>query len=278
MMKGRITKLQAKRYLSIGLAVIIALIIMFPVYWMFVSSVNDPLAYPPKLLPQTSDLSEYSKAIRDPSMVKWLINTLIVAFSTVALNLIISTPAAYALARINFKGKNAVLLLVLSTQMMSQALLVAPMYAIFSKIGIINTLWCLVLADVALTMPLSTWILMRFFEGIPAEIHEAAMIDGCSRIDAFFRIMLPLSVPGLVTIGVLTFFDAWNEYIFAYTFISQQTNWVASVGLSSFIGQFLISWRSIMVRTLVFILPPVLFYLLLERYVVAGIVEGAVKQ
>jgi multiple sugar transport system permease protein len=275
-MRGRITR--GKRHLSKGLSVVLALIILFPVYWMFVSSVNDPLLYPPKLFPYQGDLQEYGEVVRDTMMVRWLRNTFTVALSTVVLNLCIATPAAYAVARLKFKGKNLVLILVLSTQMMSQALLVAPMYVIFSRIGIINTLWSLILGNVAITLPLSTWILMRFFEGIPREIAEAATVDGCTRIQTFFRIMLPLSIPGLVTIGVLTFFDAWNEYIFAYTFIGSRANWVASVGLSSYIGQFLISWRSVMARTLVFVIPPVVFYLLLERYVVAGITEGAVKQ
>lgn len=267
-----------KKYLTIGLTILLTAAIVFPVYWMFVSSVNDPLDYPPKMIPRGGAWDQYKGALGDKDMVRWLTNTFIVAISTVVLNLLISTPAAYALARLKFRGKNLILLLVLSTQMMSQALLVAPMYSIFSRLKIINTLGCLILADVAITMPLSTWILMRFFEGIPREIQEAARVDGCTRLDTFLRVMLPLSVPGLVTIGVLTFFDAWNEYIFAYTFINNSSKWVVSVGLSSYIGQFLISWQSVMARTLVFVLLPVMFYLLLERYVVAGIVEGAVKQ
>lgn len=267
-----------EKSIAIGLTILLTAIIIFPVYWMFVSSANDPLTYPPKMFPGSGAWDEYKGALGDRDMIRWLANTFIVAISTVVLNLLISTPAAYALARLKFRGKNLVLLLVLSTQMMSQALLVAPMYSIFAKIKIINTLGCLILADVAITMPLSTWILMRFFEGIPTEIQEAARVDGCNRLDTFCRVMLPLSVPGLVTIGVLTFFDAWNEYIFAYTFINNHTKWVVSVGLSSYIGQYLISWQSVMVRTLVFVLLPVIFYLLLERYVVAGIVEGAVKQ
>ncbi|BAS27849.1 carbohydrate ABC transporter permease [Limnochorda pilosa] len=266
------------RTLQIGLSLLAALVVVFPVYWMIRTTMGDPLAYPPPFLPTDFSLQAYVKVFEHPLIWRWMGNTLFVAGGTVAVNLICSSLGAYALARLPFKGKNLVLLLVLSTQMMSQALLVTPMFRIFSNLGWINTLGVLILADTALTLPLSTWILVRFFERVPKELEEAALIDGSSRMGVYRRIVLPLASPALVTVAILTFFDAWNEYIFGYTFTNTAQNWVASVGLSSFMGQFLIEWRSLMIMTSIFILLPVAFYVIFERYIVSGLVEGALKE
>jgi multiple sugar transport system permease protein len=231
-------------------------------------------SFPPSFSPLKWQGSIFSEVWEDGRIFRWILNTMVITLGTVLLNLCCATPAAYAIAKTRFRGRLGMLFLVLFTQMIPPPLIIVPLYFIFKEVHLIDTYLCLILADTILTMPLSTWILTGFFEKLPHELTEAARLDGCSNYGIFMRIALPLTMPALVTVAILTFFDTWNEFIFAVTFIVSEDNWVGSIGLSSFIGQFSLSWRAMMAHSLVFAILPLGVYLLFRNFIVRGIAEG----
>jgi len=257
--------------------VLVSLAIVFPIYWMGNTSLQPEASlysFPPPLSPMNWEFSVFRDVVEDGRIFTWIFNTLMVTLGTVILNLCCATPAAYAIARVRFHGRLLILFLVLFTQMIPPPLIIVPLYYIFQEVNLIGTLLCLILADTILTMPLSTWILTGFFEKLPQEVSEAARVDGCTNYGIFFRIALPLTMPALVTVAILTFFDVWNEFIFAVTFIVSEENWLGTIGLSSFVGQFSLSWRAMMAHSLIFAVLPILIYLLFRNFIVRGIAEG----
>lgn len=267
-----------QKFMRILLKVIVSCLIAFPVYWMLVSSINKNIfANPPHLFPLETTWAYIQNNIHNEQIWQWLKNTFLLTAGTVTLNIMFGSMGAYVLGKYRFKGNTLILLLVLSTQMIPTVLIVAPMYLLLSKVGLINTFWALIISDLALTLPLSTWILKSFFEMLPKEIFEAAKIDGCSEFGIFINIAIPLVKPALATIAILTAFNVWNEFLFASTYISDPAKWVVSTGLSSYIGQFLTSWNDIMANTLIFAIIPMVTYFLLHRYIVGGITKGAIK-
>lgn len=269
-----------KKIVSYALTIFVVGIIIFPVYWMVKGSLqpsNEFCTYSPNIGLKSLDFSGYIVNFQEKSVFKWMANSALVVMSAIILNVICSVLAAYSLAKFHFKLKNLILLLILSTQMIPGPLLVTPLYRIFKFVHIIDTFWCLILADVALTLPLSVWILQGFFKLLPKELEDASLVDGCTRFGFFYRIAVPLSTPYIVTISILTFFDTWNEYLFAYTFISDQRKWLASPGVASFIGEFLVRWQSMFAASALFTIPAVTIYLLLSKYIVKGVMMGAVK-
>jgi len=250
---------------------------VFPVYWLVNTSVQPPgcvYRVPPALFPAAVSLHAYAAAIQRGTIFTWIKNSIIVSVGTVLLNLFLAIPAAYSIARFKNRFNGIVMFMILATQMISPAVLVVPLFEIFRRLGLINTLVGLVLADALLTLPIAAFVLIGFFEGLPREIEEAATIDGCSKFAIFFRIALPLVRPALFTVGILIFFDAWNEYMFAYTLVTRQELWVGTVGLASFIGQFYIDWQGMLAHAVLFGILPMMVYLFCRRYIVRGIAEG----
>lgn len=254
--------------------------LVFPIYWMIVTSVKpyrEIFSYPPTFLPETVDSSQFEAAFNDGRVFSWVFNSLIISLGTMMLNLICATPAAYALAKSRFRGRYLTLFLVLSTQLVPSPLLIVPLFTLFREYRLINTYMSVILADTILTLPLSAWILKGFFEKVPNELGEAALVDGCNRYQVFYKIALPITVPVLLVVGVITFFDAWNEYIFASTFLTDKEHWAISVGLASFRGQFHVDWREMMSYSFLGAIPPIIFYLIFRRRIVSGLVTGFLK-
>ncbi|MBN9321818.1 MAG: carbohydrate ABC transporter permease, partial [Delftia acidovorans] len=163
------------------------------------------------------------------------------------------------------------------SQMLPAALIVVPLYVIFRQLGLYNSLIGLAIADSAFVLPLATWLMKGFFDRIPVDLEEQAQIDGCSRLRAFYQVTLPLAAPGLVVVTVMSFISAWDEFFLARTLISSQSNWVLSVALTSFEGQYTIAWNEMMAASVIFALPAAFFFLLVQRYLVSGMTSGAVK-
>jgi multiple sugar transport system permease protein len=181
------------------------------------------------------------------------------------------------LSRFRFAGVGLLGLGLFVTQMLPEAMLVVPLYAIFGQLSLLNTLTGLILVNTAFTVPVITWILKGAIDGIPIDIEEAASIDGCSRLGIVFNIVIPLIAPSLAATAVIAFFHGWNEYVFAQTFISDTHLHTASVGLAGFVGELSTPVHSVMAIGLMYTLPAVFFYLLVQRYVVAGMTAGSVK-
>ena len=210
-------------------------------------------------------------------MLLWLRNSAIVAVGTMVLSILLAILPAYALSRFRFHGKGVLGFVLFATQMLPEAMLVVPLYAIFAKLLLLDTLRGLILANAAFTVPVITWILKGAIDGVPLEIEEAARIDGCSRLDIVLGIVLPVVAPTLAAASVIAFFHGWNEYVFAQTLILSQELRTASVGLASFVGELSTPIHTVMAIGVMYTLPAVAFYLMVQRYVVAGMTAGSVK-
>ncbi|GAB3031651.1 carbohydrate ABC transporter permease [Parafrigoribacterium mesophilum] len=263
------------------LAVLIVLgLAIFPVYWMFVTALTPDsqlFGAGVSLLPDLTRLGVFVDALEDGQVLGWLLNSFIVAAGTTVLSIGLGVPLGYALSRFRFRGKLVVGLALLFTQMLPEALLVVPLFSLFRRFELLNSLQGLILADTAFALPVVALILKGAIDGVPRELDEAVRVDGGRPMTILARIILPLIAPAVAAAAVIAFFSAWNEYVFAVTFVFDKSLQPASVGVAGYIGEQDVSIQSIMAVALLFTLPAVVFYLFAQRYVVSGMTAGAVK-
>jgi multiple sugar transport system permease protein len=267
---------------ALRIMVVVAMlgITAFPIYWMLVTSMtasSDLFASPTHLAPDWHQWPVFGKVFSETAVATWLKNSAIVAFGTTALSLALAVLPAYALSRFKFAGLALLGLGLFVTQMLPEAMLVVPLYAIFGQLALLNSLTGLILVNTAFTVPVITWILKGAIDAVPVDIEEAASIDGCSRMGTVLLMVVPLIAPSLAATAVIAFFHGWNEYVFAQTLISDQKLFTASVGLAGFVGELSTPLHSVMAIGLMYTIPAVFFYLLVQRYVVAGMTAGSVK-
>jgi len=262
-----------------AIVVAIVAIIVFPYYWMLSSSLQGKSVFqwPPEIFPSTVSLNAYSSVLEKRPIAQWFRNTGIVALTSALFALAVSINAAYSLSRFRNRLNNLFGILILVTQMLPATLLVIPFYMIFRELGLLDKLPGLIVADTTFALPLAIWIMKGFFDSIPTDLEEQAMIDGCTRYGAFYRVVLPLTLPGLVVVAVFAFMVGWDEFFFARTLINSQEWWVLSVGLTSFQGEYTVAWNEMMAAAVIFTIPAALFFLLAQRYLVQGLTGGAVK-
>lgn len=266
------------------LVVLFCAVTAFPVYWMIVSvfqPIRFSLQYPPPLLPQGIDFTPFREIFsgNDPAqrVDVWIVNSIALASMTTVICLGLSILGAFALSGKRWRGQALFGLLLLTTQMLPEALIVIPLYATIDRLDLKNNLLTLALVDTAFVLPICIWILKNVFDTIPNDIRDAALVDGCNRMRMLWQVMLPISAPGLVAVGVVAFFHAWNEYLFSASLIGDRSLYTASVGLGSMISMIDTPVHRLMAAGLLFALFPVIFYLLVQRYIVAGLSAGAVK-
>ncbi|MCX5494053.1 carbohydrate ABC transporter permease [Kaistia dalseonensis] len=263
-----------------GAIIVISAIIFFPVYWMVLSSLrssSESLSFPPPLLPHGIDLSAYAQLFTDKPIAHWLLLSTFVATLTVIATLLLVIPAAYALSRLYWAGRSAFGLLLLFTQMMPAAVVVAPVLALYRNLGWTDNLWALALLHTAFVVPLCAWVLKTSFDAVPKEIVEAALIDGCNRWKVLWLVVLPLTRPGLVAVSVIAFFASWNEYLFASTLITKSDLYTASLGLATLMTQLDTPLFVLMAAGVTFSVLPVFFYMAIQRHLLRGLTAGAVK-
>lgn len=264
----------------IALVLILVSISVFPIYWMMVTSLTSSsnlFADAPQMLPDPSQAFNYRDTFRSTAVLTWLRNSAVVAVGTMVLSIALAVLPAYALSRFRFRGAGPLGFLLFATQMLPEAMLVVPLYAIFANLSLLDSLAGLILANTAFTVPVVTWILKGAIDGVPIEVEEAARVDGCSRLGIVLSIVLPIVAPTLAAASVIAFFHGWNEYVFARTLVSSQELRTASVGLASFIGELSTPIHTVMAIGVMYTLPAVFFYLLVQRFVVAGMTAGSVK-
>lgn len=252
----------------------------FPIYWMFNTSLasdSELFGSGQKFLPQLQRLNEVPQNLAEVEILKLLGNSAFIATGVTVLSFILAVMAAYALSRFKFHGKGIAGFFLFSTQMMPEALLVVPLFALFAGFGLLNDLSGLVLANTAFTMPVAVFIMKTAIDKIPYEIEESAKVDGCSPYGQLGMIVIPLILPSLAAAAVINFFDGWNEFLFANSFITDQDLWPASVGLAQFMGQYSTPLSTVMAAALVFTLPAIAFFLLVQRQIISGLTAGAVK-
>jgi multiple sugar transport system permease protein len=270
----------AKKAVLAAVGLVVGVIFIFPYAMMLITALkprNEMMAIPSTYLPTSWDWNNFADAFEYAPIAQYLKNTWIVAASATALVIIVAIPAAYYVARNKFRGRSMFLLLVLVTQMFSPTALVIGIYQEVVNLGQVNTYIALIVVDAAFNLAFSVWILSGFFGSIPKEIDEAAWIDGCSRLQAMWKIAMPLAAPGIVTAVVFTFIAAWNEFVIALTLTSGPERQPITVGLTSFIGQYEVQWNFLFASALVAIVPVVILFGFIERWLVGGLTSGGVK-
>ncbi|TDE01061.1 carbohydrate ABC transporter permease [Jiangella asiatica] len=262
-------------------ATAVTLIYLIPVYWMLATSLkplDQIFASPPRLVPIPATVASYTEVVfADPDVVRGLLNSAIIAVGTTVLTLLVAVPAAFALARLRIRFVAPVLMLFLVVQMIPSINLALPMFVIFNRAGLVDSFAGLIIANGALAVPLAVVILRPYFLTVPGEVLDAARVDGCTTFGAFLRIATPMSVPGLVTVAVITFLQAWGEFVFGLALATDEAMQPISVVLAGLNNAFGTRWNDVMAVSVVVALPVVLAFVFLQRFIVAGLTEGATK-
>lgn len=256
------------------------IVMAFPVYWMINTAFKprgEILNFRPHFFPEQPTLENFQAAINRANFWDVVSNTLIVVAGVVTLSLVCALLAAMAIARFRFYGRRAFLIVIIGVQMIPLNALVIPLFLLLQEAGQTDRLAGVVVSYLALTLPLTIWILRGFVVGIPKELEEAAMVDGCSRMGAFVRIVLPLIAPGVVATSIFAFIQAWNEYLLASVFLTSDENKTISVWLANFFTDRGTAWGPLMAATTLVALPVVSFFLVIHNRIAAGLVSGAVK-
>jgi multiple sugar transport system permease protein len=238
---------------------------------------GEVLATPPTFLPKAWTPQAFQQVLTDPSFQNWLKTSLIVATSSTLIVILVAIPAAYFTARFTFRGRVTFLGLVVITQMFAPTSLVVGLYREFYDFNLINTYTSLILTNAAFNIAFALWILQSFFAAIPKDIEESAAIDGCGRVGTMIRIMLPLTLPGIVTAVTFTFIAAWNEYVVALTLIQDDSRKPLTVGINSYVTAYQQNWSQMFAASLIAIVPAVILFALIEKYLVGGMTAGAIK-
>jgi multiple sugar transport system permease protein len=258
----------------------VSLLTFFPVYWMMVSTFQPnkySLHFPPPLFPQEVSVIQFARLFGEHPVFLWLRNSFLIAGMTMLLCTALSVLGAYALSSLRWRGRSTFGLFLLVTQMLPEVLVLIPIFIIYRRLNMLNSLPALSLIDAAFILPICIWILKGVFDTVPSEVLDAAIVDGCTELSVVWRIILPLTTPGLVAVVVVSFFFAWNEYLYAGILLGKAEYMPASVGLSTLKAIAQTPVEQYMAAGLIFSVLPILFYLSMQRYIVSGLTAGAVK-
>lgn len=260
-------------------ALVIAVYSAFPIYWMVVSSLREPteLLTNVSLIPNVLSLESYRNLLELTDYPRHFMNSVIVALVAVLVTMVFSVMIAYAVTRQRIRGKKVIVGAMLYAYMFPPLLIAIPIFTIFARLGLSDTLTGLIASHLTLTLPLGVWFLWGFFKSMPFELEEAAMVDGCTRLGAFLRVVLPLALPGLITVAIFSFLLSWTDYTFALVMIGSDANKTLPVGLASMVGSFDLRWGEIMAGSTLIALPLFAAFALMSQYFIQGLGAGAVK-
>lgn len=260
---------------------IFVLFLVFPFFIMIgtsLKSYKDIITWPPKIFSSNIKIYNFIEAWSSSYNLKLgFINSFIVSLSTMVLCILLGSIAAYALARFEFFGKKAFLFLVLLTQMFSQIILVVPLYNIMNKLGLLNTYLALILSNTAISLPMCIWMLIGFFKEVSSSLVEAAMIDGCSRFKAIFKIIFPICAPSIVSVGIFSFINSWNDVIFPMIFITNPNMRPITLMLLDFKSQYQVHWNLLMAGAVISVIPITILFIFIQKYLIKSLVDGAEK-
>lgn len=267
----------AKIGFTVGMLFLSA-VILFPLVWMFLTSIKskvDAMAIPPVFLFVPTWKNYYDLFAVEPFFT-YFGNSLIVGLGSVALALLVGIPAAYALSRFRIPRKEDIAFYILSTRMVPPITFLIPFFILFRYVGLTNTRTGLIILHITLNLALVVWLLRGFFQEIPIEMEEAALVDGCSRLRAFARVTLPLAAPGIAATSVLSFIFSWNELMFAITLTSSSTK-TAPAAIYNFIGYERIEWGMLSAAGIIALIPVFIFILMVQKYLIKGLTFGAIR-
>jgi multiple sugar transport system permease protein len=263
--------------------VLLALMIFWtavPFYWMIVTSLKhdkEIYGYEATLIPEKPTVANYLTVLRDTPYLLYFRNSVVVALSSTLLSIIIASLGAYAIARLDFPGRATLARLLVCTYLVPGSLLFIPLFALMSMLHLLDSLSGLTFVYLGADVPFATWLLMGYFRSVPVELEEAALVDGCNRVTALIRVVLPVCLPALVVVTFFSFTRSWNEFLYAYVFTSTNQARTITTGLVNFMSADVFYWGPLMASTVISALPPVIMFLLLQRWVVKGLTLGAVK-
>ena len=251
-----------------------------PLVWLALTSIKpikEIITMPVIYIPSYVTFENYVKAIRETSFPVYFKNSLIVSLSAAFVTTVLSILNGYSLTRFRFRGRNLSLVIFLATQMVPIAVIIVPIFLVFSALGLINSLGGLILIYSVLNIPFCTLVIRGFFQHIPVSLEEAALIDGCGRFKSIVRIVLPLMSSGIIATSVFAFIGAWNELFFNSLFISTEANKTIPAGINMFIGKYNIDWGMISATGVLALIPVCVMFAIIQRYLVSGLTSGAVK-
>ena len=264
-----------------ALGIIVGIVFLFPLYWMIVTSLKSQVEIfqiPTPLWPSKIHVESYIDQFNGKyyNTLNGFKNSCIIAFSSMVLSTVLAIPAAYGLARYRIKGRKAIIITFLITQMMPSSLLLIPLFIQFKNMNLLNSYLGVIIADSTIGIPFSVIILRTYFVSIPKELEEAAQIDGCGHLRAFFKIMLPVAFPGVVVAMVFSLMFAWGDLVFGLNMLPDAMRPVTS-GMYNYIQQYETIWNFIMAFGVIAIMPVLLIFIFMQKYIVSGLTNGAVK-
>jgi multiple sugar transport system permease protein len=267
-------------YLLLATALICLVVVLFPFYWIVITSILPTeivLSRNPPLLPPLGEITfaAYFEVFARKPLLTWISNSMMITAGTLAITISTGAMAGYSLSRFRTKAQQAMGFGLLASKMLPGSLIIIPFFILFSKAGLIESKLGVILANAAVAVPFATWLLKGFFDAIPRELEQAAMIDGCNEWQAFRHIVLPLAAPGLAAASAYIAIVTWADLVFARTLNSKPENWVVTVGLQSFTGEYLVEWGALMAASAVSLLPMLVLFLLLEPFLVKGSTQGS---
>lgn len=274
------------RYVILGVVILALFITLFPIYWMVLTSFKprvELFKLPPDWIPETPTLKNYYDVLLSVkaerlNFITYFKNSVVVCSAVVALTLILAIPAAYSFSRFRFGGRRTVLNLVLVSQMLPIVMLLIPFYVTFRKLGLLNTYVSVIVPYLVFTLPFSMWMLKGYFDAIPTELEDAAMVDGCTKLQAMSKVVLPNISPGVIATSIVAFMMAWDEFIIALTLLARDEMRTLPPGIVlSFVGEFEIRWGPMMAASVIVSLPVMLIFAFLHKHLIAGLTAGAVK-
>ncbi len=267
-------------YVLLATALACLVIVLFPFYWIIITSILPTeilLSRNPPLLPPLGEVTfaAYFEVFARKPLLTWISNSMLITAGTLAITISTGAMAGYSLSRFRTKAQQAMGFGLLASKMLPGSLIIIPFFILFSKAGLIESKLGVILANSATAVPFATWLLKGFFDAIPRELEQAAMIDGCNEWQAFRHIVLPLAAPGLAAASAYIAIVTWADLVFARTLNSKPENWVVTVGLQSFTGEYLVEWGALMAASAVSLLPMLVLFLLLEPFLVKGSTQGS---
>lgn len=262
------------------LTIALLLIMLFPFFVMLSTMLRNSTevyVHPPYWIPKRPTLNNFVKVWSEYSLFSYFMNSIVVGLGTTLLNTVIIIPAAYAIARFQFKGRSIALYSLLVMQMFSPVIIITSLFRIYVKLQLLDKLVGLILANTVITLSFTIWLMFGYFSSIPKEIEDAARIDGCSRMGTLLRIMIPIAAPGLVTAMIYTFIQAWNDFLFPLSFINAQKKMPLTLGIYQFVGRWSTQWEMLNVAAFIALIPVLVLFFIIEKQLVAGLAGGAVK-
>lgn len=265
--------------------IVVALLVLvvngvYPLVWIFLTSIKNELELtqvPITYFPQTPNFGNYAQVFQAQPFARFFLNSLVISSLSTILCVTIAAFTAYALARLRLRYRRIISIVIVAASMFPIVSLIVPLFQIMRSFGWLNTYWSLVIPYATFSLPISTLVLTAFFQGIPEDLESAAMIDGCSRFGALWRVIVPLAAPGVVTAAILAFVNSWNEFLLALTFNSAPNMKTVPVGVMLYQGEFTFPWPLISAAIIITIIPIVVLILVFQRRIISGLTAGGVK-